>query len=61
MATVPILGTDLHPRDKSLSLFHTFESGDQSLNPNQWKNLHSTRIRVRIKSPNPSSAVEISH
>ena len=48
MVTVPILGTDLHPRDRSPSLFHTFESGDQSLNPNQWKNLHSTRIRVRI-------------
>ena len=38
MVTVPILGMDLHPRDRSLSLFHTFQSGDQSLNPNQWKN-----------------------
>ena len=37
MVTVPILGTDLHPKDRSLSLFYTFESGDQSLNPNQWK------------------------
>ena len=49
MVTVPILGTDLHPRDRSLSLFHTFESGDQSPNPNQWKNLHSTRIQVGIR------------
>ena len=46
MVTVPILGTDLHPRDKSLSLFHTFESGDQSPNLNQWKYLHSTGIRI---------------
>ena len=38
MVTVPILGMDLHPRDRSPSLFHTFESGDQSPNPNQWKN-----------------------
>ena len=37
-----------HFRDRSLSLFHTFESGDQSPNPNQWKNLHITRICVRI-------------
>ena len=27
-----------HFRDRSPSLFHTFESGDQSPNPNQWKN-----------------------
>ena len=38
MVTVPILGMDLHPRDRSPSLLHTFESGDQSPNPNQWKN-----------------------
>ena len=44
MVTVPILGTDLHPKDRSPSLFHTFESGDQSPNLNQWKNLHSTGI-----------------
>ena len=44
MVTVLILGTNLHPRDRSLSLFHTFELGDQSLNLNQWKNLHSTGI-----------------
>ena len=53
MVTVPILGTDLYPRDRSLSLFHTFELGDQSLNPNQWKNPAQYR--------NPSLAVEISH
>ena len=35
MVTVPILGRDLHPRDRSPSLFHTFESEDQSLNLNQ--------------------------
>ena len=28
MVTVPILGMDLHPRDRSPSLFHTFELGD---------------------------------
>ena len=37
-----------HFRDRSPSLFHTFESGDQSPNLNQWKNLHSTRICVGI-------------
>ena len=35
MATVPILGTGLRPKDRSLSLLHTFQSGDQSLDPNQ--------------------------
>ena len=49
MVTVPILGMDLHPRDRSPSLFHTFESGDQSSNPNQWKNLHSTGIRIHLR------------
>ena len=49
MVNVPILGTDLHPGDRSPSLFHAFESGDQSPNPNQWKNLHSTRIHVGIR------------
>ena len=49
MVTVPILGMDLHPRDRSPSLFHTFESGDQSPNPNQWKNLHSTGIRIHLR------------
>ena len=53
MVTVPILVTDLHPRDRSPSLFHTFESGDQSPNPNQWK------IPAQYRNPNPS--VEISH
>ena len=38
MVTVPILGMDLHPKDISLSLLHKFQSGDQSPNPNQWKN-----------------------
>ena len=27
-----------HFRDRSLSLLHTFQSGDQILNPSQWKN-----------------------
>ena len=35
MVTVPILGTDICPRDRCPSLFHTFQSGDQSLDPNQ--------------------------
>ena len=48
VVTVPILGTDLSPKDRSPSLFHTFESGDQTPNLNQWKNLQSTRIRVGI-------------
>ena len=37
-----------HFRDGSLSLFHSFESGDWNLSPYQWKNLHSTRIRLGI-------------
>ena len=37
MVTVPILGMDLHPRNRSPSLFHTFQSGDQSLNLNHWE------------------------
>ena len=57
MVTVPILGTDLCPRGRSPSLFHTFESGDQSLNPNQWKN----PAQYRNPSPNLSPAAEISH
>ena len=38
MVTVPILGMDLHPKDISSSQLHTFQSGDQSPNLNQWKN-----------------------
>ena len=38
-----------HFRDRSPSLFHTLESGDQSPNLNQWKNLHSTGIRIRVR------------
>ena len=40
MVTVPILGMDLCSKDRSLSLLHrsTFQSGNQNLNPNQWKN-----------------------
>ena len=30
MGTIPILGMDLCPRDISLSLLYTFQSGDQS-------------------------------
>ena len=33
--TVPILGTDIHPGDRCPSLFHTFQSGDQSPDLNQ--------------------------
>ena len=34
MVTVPILGMDLHPKDRSLSQLHTFQS--QSPNPDEW-------------------------
>ena len=33
--TVPILGTDIHPRDRYLSQFHTLQLGDQSPDLNQ--------------------------
>ena len=34
MVTVPIVWMDLHPKARSLSLLHTFQSRDQSLNLN---------------------------
>ena len=37
MGTVPILGTGRSPKDRSQSLLHAFQPGDQSLNLNQWK------------------------
>ena len=37
MGGVAILGMYLYPKDRSLSLLHTFQSGDQSLNLNLWK------------------------
>ena len=46
MVTVPILGMDLHPRDISPSLFYIFESGDHTLNLNQWKNLRSLAVEI---------------
>ena len=48
MVTVPILGTDVCPRDRCPSLLHTFQSGDQSLNPNQWV------ISAQYRNPSPS-------
>ena len=35
IVTVPILGTDICSGDRCPSLFHTFQSGDQSPDPNQ--------------------------
>ena len=35
IVTVPILGTDICPGDRCPSLFHTFQSGNQSPDPNQ--------------------------
>ena len=35
IVTVPILGTDICPRDRYLSQFHTLQLGDQSPDPNQ--------------------------
>ena len=61
MVTVPILGTDLQPKDRSQSLLHTFQSGDQSQNLNQWE------ISAEYKDPSPSwdpnldPAMSISH
>ena len=37
IVTIPILGMNLHPKDRSLSLLHTFQSLDQSPNLNQWE------------------------
>ena len=35
IVTVPILGTDIHPRDRYLSQFYTLQLGDQSPDLNQ--------------------------
>ena len=44
MVTVPILGTDLHPRERSPSLFHTFE-----LSGTGGKILHSICVSIRVQ------------
>ena len=52
MGTVPILEMDLRPMDRSPSQLHTFQSGDQSSNHNQYGNiLHSKGICVRVQIP----------
>ena len=57
MVTVPILGMNLHPKDRSPSLLHTFQSEDQRPNLNQWKNL----AWYRNPCPSSSPTMEISH
>ena len=48
-----------HFRDRFLSLLHTFQSGDHSLNLNQWKNpAQYGNLSASLK---PSPAMEISH
>ena len=61
--TVPILGMDLLPKDRSLSPLHTFQSGDQSPSPNQSKNpvWYSNPCPSPNLNLNPSPAVGISH
>ena len=59
LVAVPVLGTDLHTKDRSQ--LHTFQSGDQGLNRNQWKNPAQYRNLSPSPNPNPSPAKEISH
>ena len=56
MVTVSILGMDLRPKDRSSSHFTTSQSGDQSLNPNQWKisAWYSNPCLSRDPSPDPA-------
>ena len=61
MVTVPILGMDLHPKDRSQSVLHTFQSTDQSLNMNQLKNPAQYRNLCPNPNPSPSPAMEIRH
>ena len=49
MVTVPILGMDVHPN------FTIFQSGDPSLNPNQWE--ISAQYSNPSRSVNPSPAM----
>ena len=48
IVTVPILGTDISPVDRCPSLFHRFQSGDQSPDPNQCE------ISAKYRNPSPS-------
>ena len=57
MVTVPILGMDLHPRDQSPSLFHTFQSGDQSPNLNH---LEKSCIVQESESRSESQSISFS-
>ena len=61
MVTVPILGTDVCPRDRCSSLLHTFQSGDQSLNPNQWVISAQYRNLSPSRDLSPDQAMWISH
>ena len=51
MVTVPILGMDLCPN------FTIFQSGDPSLDPNQWETSAQYRNPSSSPSPNPSPAM----
>ena len=42
MGTVPILGTDLCPEDRSLSVLHTLQSGYQSLNQSESESMEKS-------------------
>ena len=50
MVTVPILGTDVHPKDRCLSQFYYISIwGSEFESEPNGKFLHSTVIRVRVR------------
>ena len=53
MITVPILGTDLHPKDRSLSKFYYISIRGVQIRTNGIF-LHSTVIQVRVRIPSPA-------
>ena len=53
IVTVPISGTDICPRDRSLSLFYTFQSENQSLDPNQCEISAQYRNLSPSRDPSP--------
>ena len=53
MITVPILGTDLHPKDRCLSQFYYISIRGVQIRTNGIF-LHSTVIQVRVRIPRPA-------
>ena len=60
----PLLGADLCPEDRSLSVLHTLQSGDQSLNQSESEPVEKSawyRNLCLSLNLNPRPAMETSH